>query len=206
MPIFVNQDKKILFVHVPKTGGTSIERLFAKSGFTTALRDGKVGPNSINWLRRCSPQHLHAAMLDELLQLDRIDHIFMLVREPIARFRSEYSMRHKQDVKVDSHLVDAWAESVLERYARNSYVHDNHIRPQSAFLLPGATVYKLEDGLESVAADLRARLGLDLSTEIPHALHRVKVSGIASSDVEISPATEARLRVFYGEDFERFGY
>lgn len=206
MPVFTGQDKKILFVHVPKTGGSSVERLFANSGFKLTFVDRKVGRDSSNWLRRCSPQHMHAEMLQLMFHLERFDLIFMTVREPLARFRSEYSMRHKHDLKPDSALVDAWTQRAFRQYDKNPFRFDNHLRPQSQFLLPGTEVYKLEHGLDRMAADLRDRFGLDLADEIPHRLARAKKSGIPSEKVEISPATEQRVREFYREDYEQFGY
>jgi hypothetical protein len=206
VPVFLDEDNKILFVHVPKTGGTSVERLFAKSGFRTSYRDPKVGRDSVNWLRRCSPQHLHAHVLEQLFDLSRFDLVFMIVRDPVARFRSEYSMRHKTDLRTDSFLVEQWTDEVLAKYEKNPYLYDNHLRPQSEFHLPGAVVYRLEDGLQSVVDDLRGRFGLDLDDTIPHAMNREKDSGIPSHQVQISLRTEERLRDFYREDFERFGY
>ena len=206
MPVFLGEDLKILFAHVPKTGGTSVERLFTNSGWKMAYRDGKVGQGSLNWLRRCSPQHLHAAMLDALLRVERFDLVFMVVREPVARYRSEYSHRNRDDLHTDAASVEAWTEAMLERYADNPYLYDNHIRPQHEFELPGCEVYRLEDGLEAMADDLRTRFGLRLDDEVPHAMDRVKRTGVSSTSVEISPRTEELLREFYRRDFERFGY
>lgn len=206
MPVFLHEDSKILFAHVPKTGGTSVERLFTNSGYKMAYRDGKVGPSSLNWLRRCSPQHLHAEMLDQVFRVERFDLVFMVVREPIARFRSEYSHRNREDLRTDRASVDAWTETMLAKYADNPYLFDNHVRPQHEFELPGCEVYRLEDGLEAMADDLRERFGLRLQTEVPHAMDRVRRTGISSTAVEVSPRTEERLRDFYAGDFERFGY
>jgi hypothetical protein len=206
VPVFTQGDTRVLFVHVPKAGGTSVERLFGNSGFRVAYRDPKTGPQSLNRLRRCSPQHLHAEMLQQLLRLDRFDLVFMVVRDPIARFRSEYSMRRKSDLRTDSEAVDEWTDQVFRQYEDDPYVHDNHLRPQSEFLLPDAHVYRLEDGLDRMVLDLRQRHGLDLAEEIPHALNRLQRTGVSSRDVQLSTRTTQRLRDFYAEDFERFGY
>lgn len=206
MPVFRRDGKKVLYVHVPKTGGSSVERLFLRSGWKSAYLDRKVGPGSANWLRRCSPQHMHAEMLQLMFHVDRFDLVFLTVREPLARFRSEYSMRHRDDLRTDSELVDAWATKAMRRYEANPFWHDNHLRPQVEFLLPGAEVYRLEDGLDRMAADLRARFGLELDAEVPHHMAREKQSGIPSGQVQVSAETEKRLREFYRDDFEQFGY
>ncbi|MGN6575380.1 MAG: sulfotransferase family 2 domain-containing protein [Nocardioides sp.] len=204
--MFRRDDKRILFVHVPKTGGTSVERLFKESGWRVTYLDRRVGPESDNWMRRCSPQHMHAEMLRLMFHLDRFDLVFMTVREPLARFRSEYSMRHRDDLRTDSELVDAWAERTFRKYQANPFRHDNHVRPQSEFLVPGAVVYKLEDGLDRMVADLRERFGLEVASTVPHDNARVKKSGLPSEQVQISPETEKRVREFYEADYAQFGY
>ncbi len=204
MPIFRGQGLNILFVHVPKTGGTSIERLFARSGFDVIDRDGVTGRDSTNWLRRISPQHLHADLLRQTVHVNRFDLVFMTVREPLARYRSEYLMRNKEDPRTDAASVDAWTERVLTNWRTNPSVWDNHIRPQRDFLLEEARIFKLEDSLEALVGALSDEHGLQLLDQIPHA-HRQR-SGIPSSAVELSAATEARLREHYAVDFETFGY
>jgi hypothetical protein len=206
VPVFLKDDTSLLFMHVPKTGGTTVERLFRKSGFQVGFRATRRTEPALMPLRRCSPQHLHAELIADLLRVERFEIVFMLVRDPLARFRSEYAMRNKADVRTDSGSVERWAAQAFEDYARDPFVFDNHLRPQHEFELPATVVYRLEDGLEAAVADLGVRLGLDLPEEVPHALSREKSSGVSSRDVELSDALEERLRDFYRADFERFGY
>lgn len=206
MPVLLKDGRSVLFVHVPKTGGSTIERLFVKSGYDLHLRDTNQQPSAVMDFRRCAPQHWHASLLQEILKVKRFDLVFLMTRDPISRFRSEYAMRHRKDPRTDSATVDAWAEKVFERYAKNPYLLDNHVRPQHEFHLPDAVVYRLEDGMEAMVADLNDRFGLELSSDIPHALSSLKRGGVASSDVEISPGLAGELASFYAEDFSRYGY
>jgi hypothetical protein len=206
MPIFRKDGKSILFSHVPKAGGSSMEKLFADAGYTTLYRDSKEGPGTVNRLRRCSPQHMHAAMLQQLFRLDRFDFIFMITREPIARFRSEYAMRNRKDLKIDAASVEAWSDRLLAEYAYNPYVLDNHLRPQCEFYLPGCTVYHLEDGLESIVADVNQRLDAGLPPTIPRVLDRAESNGVSSREVSVSPRLERRLAILYREDYALFDY
>lgn len=206
MPVFIKDERYVLFPHVPKTGGTSVERLFLRSGWEVHMRSGKVGPGTLHYVRRTSPQHLHAALLSEMIHLPRVELVFMVVREPIARFRSEYAMRQKDPSKTDEASVDDWAERALRRYAQNPYALDNHLRPQHEFLLPGSEVYRLEDGLQTMVDDLEERFGLGLTAELDHRLKSSERHGIASRDVEISPTLEKTLRELYAEDFRQFGF
>lgn len=206
MPMFIKDKRYVLFLHVPKTGGTSIERLFQASGWKVHLRDGRTGPGTANFARRCSSQHMQAALLQEILDLKRFELVFMVVRDPIARFRSEYAMRLRDPEGVAETAVDAWAEKMFRRYRRNPYVLDNHLRPQADFLLPGSRVHRLEDGLEPMVRSLDEEFGLGLEGELGREQHSQDRVGVSSRDVRISDALEARLRETYAADFSEFGY
>ncbi|MGN6636867.1 MAG: sulfotransferase family 2 domain-containing protein, partial [Oryzihumus sp.] len=157
-------------------------------------------------LYRCRPQHVHASMLRHTLRLGRFDSVFSVTREPLARFRSEYAMRKNDPAAGSAERVEQWARWCLERYAKNTYILDNHIRPQYDFLLPGATTYRLEDGMESIVADLERRFDLGLAGEVPQHLSSRRAGRLSSSDVEINSDTEKLLRDFYADDFEHLGY
>lgn len=206
MPIFRKDGKNILFIHVPKTGGSTIERIFANSGYETLYRDPKTGPASANRLRKCSPQHMHAAMLEQILNLGSFDAMFMISREPLARFRSEYGMRNTAEMRVDAEAVDAWADRALRLLVKNPYTLDNHLRPQHEFYVDGSLVYRLEDGLDSVVADLNSRYGLGLDETIPQVMDRQKASGIATRDVQVSDTLARRVKALYRQDYGMFGY
>ncbi len=97
MPIFTKNKIHILYVHIPKTGGSSVEGLFKKNKWQLSYLDkgGKKGgkPDSLNSIRQCSPQHMHLEMLQTIFDLEKIDYIFMTVRHPVDRLISEYRMR-----------------------------------------------------------------------------------------------------------------
>jgi hypothetical protein len=208
VPVFRKDGKNILFIHIPKTGGSSIDTVFRASGYEMHFVDGEVGHGTINQLRRCTPQHMHGAMLRQTFKLRRFDVIFMIVRDPIARFRSEYLWRNrkKKHIVVDAVSVEKWATESFTKFASDSYAYDNHLRPQADFLVPGVKVYRIEDGMDSILADLNASYGLDLQKEAPRVREGTTKSGVSSHDVAISPSLEARVKEFYRQDYEQFGY
>ena len=209
MTVFSRADKWILYVHVPKTGGTSIEGAFESSGWKLSYREGFGRKGEANWYRRCSPQHMHADQLEQVFRLDRFDGIFMTVREPIARFQSEYLHRHRrrEAIPLDAASVEAWAFARLAEYRRDPWMLDNHLRPQSEFHLPGIPVFRLEDGLDAAVQDVSRVFGV----EGPQTVERLNLGetltgGVSSRDVEISPRLRDTLNVWYARDFEQFGY
>lgn len=205
MPVLVNGKQHLLFIHVPKTGGTSMEILFQKSGWGVGYVDyGHQG--TLNHLRPCSPQHMHAEMLKQQFVLNQFNGIFMMVRHPYARFRSEYCMANQGSLDISASAVEAWTRKVMTVYAANPHVLDNHIRPQHEFYLPGATVYKLESGFDDIKADLAAQHGVQFISGDVREMSREQHSGVSSKDVELNDAVKAMLNVFYAEDFIKFGY
>lgn len=218
MPVFLKDGRSVLFVHIPKTGGTSLEKLFTRSGWAM---EGRVTPNTDADLYRrlrCSPQHFHLALLEQVFRLDRFDLVFLVTRDPVARFRSEYVMRNasphfqppsKQpdgSISTEPGPVSQFWDWAMARYDLDPYTLDNHLRPQSEFLVPGAEVYRMEDGLDAVAADLNGRFDLGLEGDLPHALRSRRLAGVRSSNVAVSPALLERIGEFYRSDYERLGY
>lgn len=207
MPIFTKDDRSVLFVHVPKTGGTSLERLMIRAGWSMGLHaTPTTEPREHFRMRRCSPQHYHGALLQELVHVGRFDLVFLVVRDPIARFRSEYAFRRSEPGAGSAAAVNAWANDSFDRLPVSPYLRDNHLRPQHEFLLPGAQVYRLEDGLEPIADHLNAEFGLGIERSIKRFKHSGAGDGLASGDVEIDASLEARLRAVYAADYAVFGY
>jgi hypothetical protein len=202
VPVFVRDDVRVLFVHVPKTGGSAVEDAFADAGWETHLLDRTSARHPSRRFRRCSPQHLHADLLEQLVRLERIDLVTTVVREPRARFRSEYLWRHGEETGPTPDEVTAWGRRILARYATDPFVRDNHIRPQTQFLLPGAHVHRYEDGLQAALDDVAAAVG----GPAPQLRARPPSQGLRSTDVPVDAELERLLLDFYADDFARLGY
>jgi sulfotransferase famil protein len=208
MPVMVKGRRSVLFVHIPKTGGTTVERLFSSAGWTTHLRRTRRTDPELFELLRCSPQHLHAEVLRDLFKLRQFDVVFSVVRDPVDRFRSEFAHRHSgqlDSTQADADTVSAWADQAFARWERNPYILDNHLRPQTEFLVPRSRTYRFEDGLGAMVTDLNDRFDLGLPRKIPHRMSSERL-GLPSSAVQVSPGLRARLRVFYAADYTALGY
>lgn len=199
MPIFQKDGKKILFVHVPKAGGTTIEQIFLANGWGMNLFDSGEGEGTLNPVRKCSPQHLHFETLQKIFRLGRFNLVFCVVRNPLTRIISEYRWR-RQHFGVQK-TFDEWIEFVFDAYTKDNFALDNHIRPQFHFIGPGVQVFRLEDGIESCIQELKRRGVLSSGANIPG---RAMVS--AGEVVEPGQQTVARIMDFYSTDFQRFEY
>jgi hypothetical protein len=201
MPIFVKQDCGILYMHVPKTGGTAIRTFFEKNGFRAKLLD-TGGPGSLNRFRRCAPQHMHAASVLAILRPARFNYVFVTVREPLGRVLSEYKMHCRTNSNVPR--LSTWLDQMLSRYVEDSHFAENHLRPQVEFLLPNCEVFRQEDGFGAAfVARVEERLGFQLE-------HRQVGVFNSDADTQIDPAEIARIepmvRQFYRHDYLTFGY
>lgn len=197
MPFIDHNGKRVLYVHVPKTGGTSIERWLAT---LAPLRLHSVGlPAPL----RVTPQHLRHADIEALLGAGAFDYAFMTVRNPFSRIESEYRM---QASLAEAGLWQAapqfgpWLERALERLARDPHADDNHLRPQWEFLGDGVEVFRLEDGLERPLAAAARALGVAPPAVPAHALRG------AARPIRWRRPDILRLLRAHAQDFDEFGY
>lgn len=207
MPVFRKAGVNILFIHVPKSAGTTVERTLVRAKYTIDYHDPVVAAGCMNELRVCSPQHMHAELLEQTFKLARFDFIFMIVREPIARFQSELAMQNPALLTSRAEEVERWGLRALEQCEKDRTIFDNHLRPQVEFQVPGCKVYRLEDGMKQIISDVSRHLG----TRLPgggRTRHRdrAKLSGISSRSMPMTPLLKDRVTSFYRHDFDAFGY
>lgn len=200
MPVFIKDHFRVLFVHVPKTGGTAVEFFFEKNGFAASFLD-RGGRNSLVPVMKCSPQHMHAAMLRELFMLRGFGYMFMTVRNPIDRLVSEYRMRAVMQQQIED--IDSWVDYVLNTYPSSNYMIDNHIRPQSDFWLPGCEVFRQEDGFGETWVN---RIAEQVGCAFDHRQVEVAMRFGHAAAPTLSPSSIRRIHEFYAKDFEFFRY
>lgn len=212
MPVFAKDDRRILFIHIPKTGGSSVTKHFADSGWDVSYLDKSSisDPQSANYLRKISPQHMHAEHLNNIFNLSKFDFIFSIVRHPVSRLKSEFAFRNpnvKQN-ELSADLVNAWWESELKKYKKNKNHLDNHLRPQVEFLTKASAIFKLENGLSKIF-ELERSLSTSNVKNANFELKenkKVNSSVYSSEEVPIASKTIRSLKRLYRKDFMTFNY
>ncbi len=192
MPLYRHGANIVFFVHIPKTGGSTIEAALRSAGAAEALKFSKKRPFSKSTL-----QHMHAAVYQDAVSRRFYDWSFAVVRNPFSRMASEYKMK-----VLDAGGRDSFEDFVFanfQRFEQYKYTRDNHIRPQREFLAKGVELFRFEDGLEAPIKAAADRLGLPMP-EIPHAK-----KGSAGKVVTTERALEL-VASFYERDFRRLGY
>jgi hypothetical protein len=203
MPLFLRDNRSVLFIHVPKAGGTTIEDFFLRNGFAAHLLD-TGGKTSFNTYARCPPQHMHADALMAVLRPARVDYTFATVREPLARLVSEYRMRALAVPNIAP--LPVWLEQHLKRLWEDPCLLENHLRPQVDFLMPGCEVFRIEDGFgEGLVTRIEARLQTVLESRGFGTRNRHRDSRIVVPPEDIE-SVRPRVREVYWRDYAAFGY
>ena len=207
MPFYqINVDQKtvnLLFIHIPKTGGTAIEHYLPSIGFKAFF-----DPSSYMPVRNClsiPPAHFDYELCDRLFRLERF-YNFAIVREPVDKMVSEYKWAKTKSLLADrikNFSFSDFVDFALEEYSRDQDFMAGHLKPQYRFVGPKTSrVFKYEDGLNSILKRVLDDVGLAFSGEI--AIPRIN----KSEEIKVSLG-ENELKLIqkhYSDDYETFGY
>ena len=203
MPDYRINNKNVLFIHIPKTGGTTIETFLSSHGPMSLHGQGvKILRPYRSWrLSGHIPvQHFHASLLEAMFDRSFFDYTFLVVREPVERLKSEYRYARALG-RVEARLpFGTWTALELARAKLSPHWRSKHYLPQSEFLCLGAEVLRFESGMPSILAAVSERLALPPSGSVPHKRRFDELN------VMVSDATRARIRSFYASDYRAFGY
>jgi hypothetical protein len=201
MPWLEHAGKRVLFVHIPRTGGTTVERWLQESA---PLRFRSVGLPAFS---RITPQHYTVNDIRALLGDGFFDYSFAIVRNPLTRIASEYRLRARLG-RQDSFWREAstfslWLEKQAAALAANPFHLDNHMRPQWQFLADDVKVFRFEEGLPAIIAQVAADIGIPFdSSSVAHQLATSEADGEVKWDIR----ERGLITDMYRRDFEMFGY
>ena len=196
MPIFNMEEKKVLFVRVPRAGGDHIYDWLSQCGRVSLLQQ-----KSISSLR-VPPQHLPYNDIVSLLG-NVWDYAFAVVRNPYQRMGREFfcslTKQQQQDPRKWPDFT-RWVTIQLHNAHIDPFYKENHFCPQSELVGEGLDVYRLEDGLSGLQDKLRlvANIKCEVITEYPVDSYHDKI-------IWTNDALSAVNR-FYHNDFSKFGY
>lgn len=207
MPVLTTDNAKILYIHVPKTGGTYVEELLRSYGQLTG-----VHYNTDVHDFPCSPQHFHSSLYQPIYfsegirETNPFDFVFMTVRNPYTRLISEYHRRDRtlfaEDDSVEN--LNEWCKTVLTLMKFQPYYLDNHLRPQWEFqpTCCETTIYKQEKGFDKLANKLSELIELFPERDNK----RLNVSRVVFKKKHLYNTTKKLVAETYAEDFRRFRY
>lgn len=210
MPIYRVKEKIVFFSHIPKTGGTSIEKVLRSAG-QEGLYNKRRGQGFI-----VPPQHFDNIQMRYLFSDEKIfDYCFAVVRDPLNRMISEYFHRNRGilkeslferirgritheclELKFARHF-DAWVDQSLNKWVNNRNYLSNHLTPQVDFIGGGFKIFIFENGFSSIVDGLSK----DLNIYLPPITHENKSKRYP---FEPNEQTKAVIREFYAADYDMF--
>ena len=218
-------------IHIPKTGGTTVEMLAAATGKLL----GMCAEDPDSFLKVDGAKHCNAWHVPDDPSQGRIPKSFCIIRNPFARLASAYGywFGHSKTCGEFALFAEQIADKLLQnrhlqcRQAENSecnggslgplpYEQDCHYLPQTLYTKTCETILTYERWEEDVVPWMEKVL------EIPATLahrtvkpHSPALSGVDSNDVntnyaqcfsQMDRAIVDRIRAAYRYDFSAFGY
>ena len=202
MPYY--KSKNILFIHIPKTGGTVIENEIKKKSRQTlycCVKQNSLLPFPFN---KCSLQHQFYTILYKFRNKLNINFnnikVFSVVRNPYDRVISDLFWFKLIKKDYDSTKV----YNVIKNKYLNKNNLDNHNKPQYKFvtdemgvLIPNIKIFKTEE-LNKLNDDINKFIGFEINVKRRNT--NKNYSRYLNND------SIAIINDFYKKDFELFNY
>lgn len=229
MPLFIKGDQQVLFIHIPKTAGTSIEDAFIEAGWA---RDFFYSPAKQGGGDRspCNPQHYHNMPCNRFIRKKHlVTDEFTIVRHPFTRLISEMMWKNRGlSTHINTRGYDARFFEKLEKFAisnfnshikidkiflenpavfldkKKKFHSDNHFRPQHEFIGKKTKVFRYEDLNDTVWNILKHQYNLN---QLEKKNMRVDISKTRPTKF-INPSDEFKQLYLklYTEDHTQFNY
>ena len=203
MPYFRKGDLNVLFLHIPKTGGTSIEYYFSEK-YSIPL-NGNALYTGANTPLGTSYQHLPYKEIVKHNDLFHIDFnnltILSVVRNPYDRILSDlfyYKLLHAKTEP--SEVYDA-----IQTFLNHPKRYDNHPLPQYEYVVDedGSLLENLHImKTETLTEDMKREGFLDFNKT----MNKNRAISNSLYDAYLDTRCIECISSFYQKDFELFGY
>ena len=218
--------EKTIFVHIPKTGGSSVEEFIMNHygysrnecllvhgfGIDLALGEGELIPYPI--------MHYKLKTILRIAEANKITPdcsctIFTIVRIPFYKFLSELFFQQYTNLKYNYHMIPdnakaMYLDSCVDEYfnhpSKKNY-HSYHSLEQYKFFEDvdvNYQIFKFEEGLENIIK----KLGFEIKDKFPHMLDVPTTFNIPKPNYSkmLTPYLVKTINDKYQKDFEVFGY
>ena len=211
MPYFFKEnDLNLLLIHIPKTGGTSIETYFSKKYNIPLNTKCYYSNKDSEFFNNISLQHHTFKSIKLNRLIFNIDfnnlNIIAIVRNPYERLLSELFWRrkiNKKPIYSTKEEVNLSIKDIFNKYKQNNDIYDNHIRPQYEFILDiddkicsEIKIFKTETLTKDMIEDGWTDFDLKLNaSKVSHNIEDL----LNDESIEL-------INDFYLKDFEIFNY
>ena len=95
---------------------------------------------------------------------------------------------------------------LIDDYIADISSFDRHLKPQVDYVSRVIRVFKLEEGMNALIAELNSSYKLTLEYDGIHHMSGQRLAGIKSSDIKISNSVTQAVQDLYREDYITFSY
>jgi len=199
MPIDLK--RQLLFIHIPKTGGSSVERALN-------LHPHQVS-DPVEYLSGTG-KHLQHLTYAQILKLKKDSELkicnkFCIIRNPVDRFGSEFRWRKKINHPLTRDMDElAFSMYLLDLKNKGELHKECHFRFQSDYFYvadkPSSDikVFRLEDGMNLVEDWINRTF--EVSINVTHA------NSTKKAKVEFDDRVIEIVKDIYSEDADKLGY
>lgn len=213
MPIIKSREVVALYVHVPKSGGSSIAKLLREAGASISFLDREFDRNKSveeNW-SVTSPQHCPGGALDQLFDSDFFDFSCAVVRNPVLRLQSAFLFQKYIKKTIPRSLsLDQFVCKILSSENLVHSFYDNHFLPQVSFFPTTieTKIFHYENSLEPVKKYLEESLRVKMGSVDSVHMNRSDRLLLDNIDFDLSLSNESVeiIKKLYEKDFSSFGY
>jgi hypothetical protein len=204
MPFFKNQ--KLFFIHIPKTGGTSVENyLYKKYNYKKNINTlfTTINQKSSVKINKHSLQHMtYQEIIDsDVLEDYNLNDItfFSIVRNPYDRIVSELFYIGRINLNSSKEKI----EKEIKFFINDNYLYDNHKLPQYLFLTLNKKLVKSIKVLkmETLNDDMYNYGYIDFN-EDANKTNRIKINYQSL----LTNNAKKIIYDYYKKDFELFNY
>ena len=219
--------EKLIFIHIPKTGGISIEEYLQSyygyernafifnHGYGTYLANNNSGKYTIYPHMHYPLQYVVKELKKNNIKVDNSWNIFSIVRNPYNKLISALFYDEKLSLKYNYFTLPENQRSYYLNKALTEYqnsdinfnYHSNHSCPQYKFFENtdlNYKIFKFELGLKNILGEL----GYDNLDSLPHKLNTFVSMGVEKPPYETLYTNQFvdYVNQTYSKDFEMFGY
>lgn len=185
------EQKKLKFIHITKTAGTSIELIGKKHGLTWGQFDKEYRP--ADPLSRCISQHVYPQWCSQ--EYLKSHDFFTIVRNPYTRILSECLYNNcSTPEELNIHL---------KKYLQYTTMEGGHFSEQYKYVVDKNTHILRFENLKEDFDNLMKMYGyaitLDIHANKSHNRNNLSVRDFDADSIQF-------IKTMYKKDFELFGY
>ena len=199
MPLFEKNGRRIVFIHIPKAAGSSVEALFKEQGWSLGFYQRIKDRDAI--------AHQHYTYSDLKSHIPDIDDLcsFAIVRDPFDRIISEWVYQSERMRTSDLEFNDFVRHVDCSLQLDRTY-WDNHWRPQTDFIDEKMNLVIKMEKMNEVLLPFLNDNEIIVNPMMPHTNRRKKRKRSAGRVLSVNAESRDRILRIYARDYDELGY